>query len=327
MANNKEKSGSITIANLIAIVGIVAFLILSYLGRSYMSGGEIGMDILISVIFTGVTAFLLWLMIKAKGAENDLKKWKIIEFSTVVAYIIFIVPSTIYGGALHFFAVNDSKDDIKQYAKDDLALIDNIFATYEDSIKTAINKTVDGLQHSIALNEQRSEDLKTYFEENNIETTKTSIGAYNDSKRLKLLGDNYKTLKKQYKDYKENINAVVDGWSIIQIPNSAKVIDELSEKIKIELNKLVENQTFPIIAYQNESRAFDIIESRQYAFDIQGELKFKDALMNTDGSSILAWVVVLLIHIVILFNYFVAYRTSVLSVRTKGDDGGIILDL
>ena len=41
----KQQAGRITIANIIAIVGIVLLLVFSFLGRSYMSGGELGFDI------------------------------------------------------------------------------------------------------------------------------------------------------------------------------------------------------------------------------------------------------------------------------------------
>ena len=56
---NKQKSGKITIANIIAIVGIVLLLVFSFIGHSYLSGGELGMDIVISVAITAFTVFLL----------------------------------------------------------------------------------------------------------------------------------------------------------------------------------------------------------------------------------------------------------------------------
>ena len=77
MANNN--SGKITIANIIAIVGLVLLLVFSFLGHSYLSGGELGWDIIVSLAVTAFTAFLLWFMIKAKGAERDLGTWRIIE--------------------------------------------------------------------------------------------------------------------------------------------------------------------------------------------------------------------------------------------------------
>ena len=58
MANRRNANG-ITIANVITIVGIVLLLVFSFIGHSYMSGGELGWDIIVSVAITAFTAFLL----------------------------------------------------------------------------------------------------------------------------------------------------------------------------------------------------------------------------------------------------------------------------
>ena len=55
---NKQQAGRITIANIIAIIGIVLLLVFSFIGHSYMSGGELGFDIVIAVAITSFTAFL-----------------------------------------------------------------------------------------------------------------------------------------------------------------------------------------------------------------------------------------------------------------------------
>lgn len=70
----KAKNGKVTIANVIAIVGVVLLMVFTFIGHSFMSGGELGMDIVVSVAITAFIAFLVWFMIKAKGAENELAK-------------------------------------------------------------------------------------------------------------------------------------------------------------------------------------------------------------------------------------------------------------
>lgn len=75
----KQNSGKVTVANILAAVGLVLLLVFTYFGHSYVSGGELGWDIVISVGITAFTAFLLWFLIKAKGAENELNKWRTIS--------------------------------------------------------------------------------------------------------------------------------------------------------------------------------------------------------------------------------------------------------
>ena len=79
----KEKSGKITVANIVSVLGLMLLAFFTYIGHSYMSGGEIGMDILIAGLITIAAALLLWWLIKAKGAENELSKWKKIEISSI----------------------------------------------------------------------------------------------------------------------------------------------------------------------------------------------------------------------------------------------------
>ena len=74
---NKQNSKKITIANIVSIVGVVLLLVFTFLGQAYKSGGEITVSLLISIVVAAWISLLLWFMIKAKGAENDLKKWKV----------------------------------------------------------------------------------------------------------------------------------------------------------------------------------------------------------------------------------------------------------
>ena len=70
-------------------------------------------------------------------------------------------------------------------------------------------------------------------------------------------------------------------------------------------------------------------ENQTRNFEIEGSvesLQFQKALQNAQGFSITAILVVLLIHILILFNYIVAYRTNTLGISKRGtEDGGIPL--
>ena len=98
MEKNNKQNKSVTIANIVSIVGLVLLLVFTYIGNSYMSGGEIGVDLFFSIIITAFTAFLLWLMIKAKGAENRVKMWKKVEYGTLGLYVLLAIPVSLFGG-------------------------------------------------------------------------------------------------------------------------------------------------------------------------------------------------------------------------------------
>lgn len=163
----KAKNGKVTIANIIAIVGVVLLMVFTFIGHSFMSGGELGMDIVVSVAITAFIAFLVWFMIKAKGAENELAKWKKLEIATLVVYVVVAIPLSLYGGIMQFFIVNDNKERVKECAKDDLDRIDQMFLDYKEFEEQAIGRTSDGLSNAIKEG-RRNDDLKEFMKTNHI---------------------------------------------------------------------------------------------------------------------------------------------------------------
>ena len=80
---------------------------------------------------------------------------------------------------------------------------------------------------------------------------------------------------------------------------------------------------------EKNSGIYTITKYQTSNFEVEGSVdsfQFKKELQNASGFSITALLVVLLIHILILFNYIVAYRTSTLGISKRGEeDGGRIL--
>lgn len=324
----KQKSDRITPANIIAIVGIVLLLIFSYIGQSYMSGGEMGWDIVISVGITAFTALLLWFMIKAKGAENHLNLWKKVEYTTLALYILFAVPASLFGGIMHFFVVNSEKDNIKMYAKQDLEKINKVFEDYKAFESEAISRTGTGLQNATGLGQVCDANLNKFFNDNSIQHTRESAQNFETIQRSNLLGSGYENFYENFVQEKDNILAVVNGWSIIQIPMKAKQMSDLATKVQEELNKLSQKAKLPVVTLHPNLGQYTIIQENQTkTFEIDVEsFQFKKALQEADGFSVTAILVVLLIHFLILLNYIVAYRTSTLGITKKGEeDGGMVL--
>lgn len=328
MANRRNANG-ITIANVITIVGIVLLLVFSFIGHSYKSGGELGWDIVVSATITAFTAFLLWFLIKAKGAENQLDKWRKIEYATLVVYIVFAIPASLFGGIMHFFAVNDKKETIKEYAKADLMKIDMLFADYMAYESEAIERTGTGLHNATGPGQRCDDALSRFMEENRIERTRESAINFETIQRRVLLGAGVDGFHETFKQRKNEIENTIDSWSIMQIPMQAKRIEELAVTVQSELNRLSSNAKLPVIISDPSAGSFTLGEYQTKNFEVQGSVssfQFKKALQNTSGFSIVAVFVVLLIHLLILFNYIVAYRTSTLGLNKLGDnDGGRLL--
>jgi hypothetical protein len=322
---NKKKNNGISIANFIAIIGLVILMIFSFMGRSYLSGGEMIWSIIISIGITIVSAILLWLLIKAKSAENEIAKWKVVEITTLVIYLIFACATVFYSGITHFFVVNGNKDTIKTYAETDFNKIDSLFINYEDFEELAITTTSLGLENAIDEDAILDEDLETFFEENN--TTQSTYGIENfvELQRDKLLGETYESLKKEYEKKRKEIMQDVKSWNTLFIPYKAHGIEKLATEVSTKLNQMSEDALLPIIE-MNEDGFYTLAqEDQSNTFDIEGgveTLKFRKAIIESGGISLTAIFITLLIHLLILFNYVVAYRTHTVGIK-KGKKGGI----
>jgi len=325
----KEKSGKITVANIVSVLGLMLLAFFTYIGHSYMSGGETGMDILIAALITVAAALLLWWLIKAKGAENELSKWKKIEIGSLIAYILIIIPASIFGGIMHYFVVNDNKTAIKYSADQDLTVLTKLFTDYETSAKDVIARTRTGLLPAVGTKQKWSGDLTQYMNDNNIAHNKESAESFVDIQEKAVLGVNYKKQKEYFLAEKRNIKNAVESWNVIQIPSKSKLIEELGSKVTEQLNNLRKKGKFPDIGYNANSGVFTLQGNHEMPeVKLSHQLEFNNKLKSASGFSVIALLVVLGIHLLILFNYIMAYRTSTIGIsKETEDDGGIILNL
>lgn len=323
MAKNK-KAGRITIANIISIIGIVLLLVFSFLGRSYMSGGELGLDIVIALAITSISAFLLWFLIKAKGAENNIEKWKKAELATLVIYIVFAILASLFGGIMHFFVVNDNKEVIKEYAKADLNIIDDMFSEYKNFENEALALTGTGLSNAKKYGLLCDESLNSFMQEQSIITHESAL-SYEQIQRNTLIGERFEVYYSSFRSKRNEIEDAVNNWSVMQIPFKVKQIEDLANSASKYLTDLSNEAKLPVI--ENSGSGFTITGYQVRNFSVDTEsFMFKKKLVEASGFSITALIVVLIIHFLILFNYIVAYRTDKIAVgRYSETDGGITL--
>lgn len=325
---NKNNSGKLTKANIISIVGLVLLFSFTFLGHSFKSGGEMGWDILVSVAITGLAAFALWFLVKAKGAENQLEKWRIIELSTLVAYVVVVIPLSFCGGVTNFFAANADKASYKDKAHNDIAKIDSVFSQYENFEKDALEKTLTGLGNSVSMGMIRSSELVTYMEHNSIKPTRTSVENFVEIQKGDVLGTQYEQYYNQYKAERDAIINTIDSWNVIQIPSQAKLIEDLAVQTSKWLTERSASAKLPLV--ENKSQAYTIIESNQVKqYQVEGgieNLEFRKGIMSAGGMNITSILFLIIVHVLILLNYFVAYRTFTLGLtKNPNNDGGVTL--
>lgn len=303
-------------------------MVFTFIGCSFKSGGELGLDLLITALISGVAIFLLWFLIKAKSAENNLSKWVVAEAITLVVYAGFMVCTFLYGGFMHFFLVSENKEGVKEAARADIEKIDNMFTQYEEFERNAVATTRQGLINVTQRNQYKTDSLNMFLSSKQINAT--TVDAYTDNEMSLVLGSNYERLKEHYNNLKRTVETNVDSWSILIIPSYANKLEEFAKESQNRLTTLSAMTSLPIIELKPSIRRYAIVEANQHGeFKIEGDvesLRFRQSMTETTGFSVIAAIVALLIHSLVLFNYIMAYRTLTISVgKDAEEDGGRIL--
>lgn len=325
MGKNKEKS--ITIANVIAIIGLALLGVFTFLGHSFLSGGELAFDVLTAVILIAISVAFLMFLIKARKAENDLDKWWKFEMATLVAFVIFALFTGYQFGLGHFFEVNTNKEEIKEVAENDLKNIHNVFSEYHEFESDAISKSCNGLYNSVYSTSSRSEDLEKFMADERFEPTRDGVDAYRRRVERELLGSGYRTFLAKDSVELSNIEQVIQSWSMINLPFQANKMEKVADNICRNLNERSESVNLPLINKNGWNR-YTITGYQSKKFELQGgseSLKFKSALKETGNIGATAWFAIILINLLILFPYVTAKRTLILRSKGMEQDGGITI--
>lgn len=265
----KSKSNNISIANVLAVIGVVALGVLTFLGRAFISGGEMGISILWAVGVMAIATALLVIMIKAKGVETNFGMWRVFEISALVLYLGFAVLTA--KTAVHFFVINDNKDKIKLCALHDVEAFEELKGNYSSLFEAAQQK---GYAVGDAI-----KGIDGYWENN-----------------IQSLVDGWE--------------AKIDNWSLFHIAGMAKEISSGYEEFCEKLKTYRDTVTF------NEGD-YNINTNPQ-------PMQFGEMLKSISGTSVFGLVVLVILHLMILLNYVLAYRsptTKVGSVSSAKDSG------
>ncbi|MGN1236744.1 MAG: hypothetical protein ACI4TS_04800, partial [Bacteroidaceae bacterium] len=296
-----------------------------FLGKAFANGGELGNAILWSLIVTGITGVLLWFLIKAKGAENHLETWKKIEYSVLGVYILVCIPLSFFGGINCFFAVAGDRDEIKSVALNDLDNIKKTIRDYKEKQEGKIASLKTKL-YDFPSNFVRTSDAELFLT-NKLKCTnleRENIDTYCDETlyhNFRLSDDpNYFS---DIEDRIKEIKQTVSNWNWIKSTLLANKIEKLSEDTYTRLNDICEEnqQAIPIINYDYNRYQMDITGYDESKIS-KAETNFKEKVQDTNQVGFLSVLITLLIHLIILLNYIVAYRTSTLSLSKNTNDSG-----
>ena len=321
----RDTSNRITIANIVAVIGIVLLAAALFLGYFY-AGDNMGVSIMKGAAWALGFTFLLWFMIKAKGTQNEIKKWRIVEIAVLVVYLALAVLSS--GVISKFFSIYASSGELKEAAAEDIEKIRNDIQLFKDDATTAKDETVRSM--TTAMGQDLSQELTDFLLSHRLTLNTTSIDNFDadwtsDIESINLSGYNYDEV---WKEELDRCDEKIQGWSVLSVPKAVATLKDLSEQIASTLSEMSETLPFPTITL-SEAGIWEITgqyEAKTYESDLNVDSKLQ-AIRTYTPVGIAACVI---IHLLILFNYFVAFRTDKIrpTRRKEGDKpaDGILLN-
>ena len=136
------------------------------------------------------------------------------------------------------------------------------------------------------------------------------------------------TYAESWEERLDDYNDKIQNWNVMEISDAIGSMESLTEEIGTTLEQISSTLPFVTINRQDNGQ-WDITDTHQgYVADLDTELAAEAAsIKKLSPIGIGACV---LIHLLILFNYFVAYRSRYVRPSSKTDttnDGGTLLTI
>lgn len=312
----KMNSGSISIANIIALIGLAGIGVITFFGiLLHSSDGTPGGAIIGAVALLAGLCFLLVMSIKAKSAEDNPDKWRYVEWGCIVLYIV--VAGLFATPFQRFFYLITEKTAMQAMARQEVNAIKEMYKSYNYQQNTFLDNA--------------EEQIKNYNDSKQMSSNNDELAEY-----VKGVGpvDGWKTkaselVKLQPDKELTDIEGEIETWNITNLASLAAKLEKKDKEAWTSLEKKIRlygenNKLIPKIAGGGiEPYRFD-----GYAnFDLgtPPEPKFSQSLRSANGNTVLGWVIYIVLNLLVLLNYVVTSRSQFVGPVSGKKTGGMDL--
>ena len=314
----EKKNGNISIANIIAIIGLAGLGVITFFGiLLHSSDGKPANAIIGAIALILGLGFLLFMSIKAKSAEDNPDKWRYVEWGCLAVYVVVaILFATPFQ---RFFYIFSEKDIIQSQARQEIIAIKKLYQEYDHQQKKFLNEATEQIQNYIASGQQKiiKDDLYTYIEGigSNIDGWVAKASAI-----VKFSGDKELT----------DIENKIEEWNIMQLSSIAldleKKDSEAWEMLETKIRKYGDqNKLIPVIS-GGGGHPYKLDGYAKFNLGEKPKPLFAQMLRYSDGNTALGWILYIILNLLILLNYVVAPRTGFVGpTNRKTPSGGLDL--
>lgn len=331
MENNSNSR--ISIANVLAMLGLAAIGVITFFGAQlHSTDGTPTQAIIWAIVTITVLGFLLFMSIKAKGAEDNVDKWKYVEWTSLALYVVAAALLCLPFQRMAYVMLE--KSELQAQANKELKAIDDMYNSY----KRQWNKALDSA----------CEDFTTY----------SKSGQYQEDNAKVKAGGVPSEMYEFYKDvvypldgFREKVTKVVEvssndpcfiklkelkgmvaNWNLMTLSSLAIELKKLEVDSRASLDRKItkfaaDNNFIPVIAgLGNSYDPYRVQGLAEFDLGQAPNPEFATMIQESNGHTIQGWIVYVLLHLLILLNYLVAPRSFYVGVQHgHANTGGLDL--
>lgn len=299
----KKNSGNISIANIIALIGLAGIGVITFFGMLlHSSDGTPGGAIIGAVALLAGLCFLLVMSVKAKSTNDNPDKWRYVEWGCLVSYIV--VAGLFASPFQRFFYIITEKPAMQAMARQEVNAIKEMRQSYEHQQNIFLTGAVEQIK-----NYNDSKQISSNYNDELAEYAK-GIGSNVDSWEAKA-----SVLVKLQPDKElSDIAGEIDDWNIMNLASLAAKLEKKDKNAWTSLEKKIReygetNKLIPIIA-GGGTQPYSFEGYASFDLGTPPEPKFVQSLRSTEGSTVLGWVIYIVLNLLVLLNYAVTPRSQ-----------------
>jgi hypothetical protein len=305
-----KSSESIDVKDLIQLVGSLSMGATSFFGLNYWLGDSIfAISLSIGVVIFAAVFGLVYIMVKAKKAVENIDRAKIVEYVTLGGYAIVAVVAAVF--TLHYLTIEmNKKAEIKIVAEKNISEIDLISTAYKEQVK----KWEDNFRVRLRNEAEMGISKRGLAKECSEEDIQTAVGDYltNSINQIEGVNKSYNAIETKANVFKNDALAAVGTWSYFSIMSTLAQIDKTKEEY---INDLV------ALSKQVPEELKDMTFEPPVTVTVSSKLSELETIDFDNGAYGLWVAVVLLSNFMALFPYLFGTRENMKLGRGKLEGG------
>lgn len=312
MANSN--SDKLTKGDIISFIALLLLGVCVFFGMNFQTLGNKILSIIVAIVLVVVMTVFVFLAAFAKAQNRNQSKWRAVEYTMLVLYLLALIPCYIYSSK--FLDVQLGKGEIINQAQADVDNLEKMFKDYNRKCEARCNSYQTYLE-AMSKNPSQRQLVADSLGISVSNLTMETISQASTSFLNKFKGTDYKLLEESRKNLKANILGNFKNWNILLVPQYASDLDAQKKKFGTELQAI----------YDRTKSGFEKDIPQFNANSFVNSDGIAEAFSRSGNFSFMGLLAVLVLGGLGLVKYLLGEKRTVIELKKGsasaiGEDGG-----